>query len=150
MPYYAALATLGSVAGCLTLHHIASRGGEAFLRKRVSPKRLERGRALVQRYGLLAVLVPSLLPPPAPFKLFVLLAGAVGVPRARFALAVLLGRGIRYFGQGFLAVWYGEQAIAFLRTHGREVWIGLVLAILVSVVAFVLWRRFRGRTPAVA
>jgi membrane protein YqaA with SNARE-associated domain len=88
MPYYAALATAGSVIGCLVLHHLAARGGEAFLEKRAKKGTLERAMALTRRYGMLAVLVPSLLPPPAPFKLFVLLAGVARVPRSRFALTV--------------------------------------------------------------
>jgi membrane protein YqaA with SNARE-associated domain len=148
MAYYAGLATLGSIAGCLVLHYLAGRGGEAFLKKRIRQDRVDRARDLVQRYGVLAVLVPSLLPPPAPFKLFVLMAGVAGVPRTKFALAVALGRGIRYFGQGLLAVWYGEQAIAFLKTYGREVALGLVGALVVSAVLYVVWRR--RRAPAVA
>jgi membrane protein DedA with SNARE-associated domain len=80
----------------------------------------------------------------------VLLAGAAGMPRGRFAVAVLLGRGVRYFGQGFLAVWYGEQAVAFLRTHGREVWLALGLLAVAGAVGYVVWRRVRQRTAAPA
>ena len=85
------------------LYAVARKGGEVFLRKRFSAARVDRGMALYQRFGLLAVVVPSLLPPPTPFKIFVLMAGAAAVAPWRFGLAVVIGRGIRYFGQGYLA-----------------------------------------------
>jgi membrane protein YqaA with SNARE-associated domain len=141
MPYYAGMTTAGSILGCLVLYGVARRGGDVFLRKRVSGPRLERGLALYQRHGLLAVLVPSLLPPPMPFKLFVLLAGAAKVSPWRFAAAVAIGRGIRYFGQGYLAVRYGERAFAMVEENGALV--GLVLAGLAVVlgVAYYMLRK---------
>jgi membrane protein YqaA with SNARE-associated domain len=145
MPYYAAMATLGSVVGCLVLHGIAAKGGGAFLRKRVSRRRMDRMLSLINRYGVLAVLVPSLLPPPAPFKLFVLLSGVAQVPRGKFVAAVAVGRGIRYFGQGLLAVWYGEAAVAFLKVHGRKVALGLIALVVAGAIALALRRRRRDR-----
>ena len=118
MPYYAGMTTAGSLLGCFVLYGFARRGGEVFLRKRFSGERVERGLALYQRHGLLAVVVPSLLPPPTPFKLFVLLAGAAKVSPWKFGVAVAIGRGIRYFGQGYLAVLYGEAATEWMREHG--------------------------------
>jgi membrane protein YqaA with SNARE-associated domain len=118
MPYYAGMTTLGSMLGCFVLYGFARRGGEVFLRKRFSGERVERGLALYQRHGLLAVVVPSLLPPPTPFKLFVLLAGAAGVSPWKFGAAIAIGRGIRYFGQGYLAVLYGEAAAQWMRDNG--------------------------------
>ena len=104
--------------------------------------------ALYQRWGLLAVVVPSLLPPPTPFKLFVLMAGAAAVAPWKFALAVLIGRGIRYFGQGYLAVLYGERAVTIVKENGAAVGIGLaVLALVIGVVVY--WRqRSRSADPA--
>ena len=131
MPYYAAMTTAGSLVGCFVLYAFARRGGEVFLRKRFSGERVERGLALYQRHGLLAVVVPSLLPPPTPFKLFVLLAGAAKVSPWKFAAAIAVGRGIRYFGQGYLAVLYGEAAVGLVREHGTAVGIGLAVAALV-------------------
>ena len=145
MPYYAGLTVLGSVVGCFVLYGFAYRGGEVFLRKRVSGPRVERGLALYQRHGLLAVVVPALLPPPMPFKLFVLLAGAARVSPWKFGVAVVIGRGIRYFGQGYLAVLYGERAVAIVQEHGREVGIGLALTALAIGLGFFLYRK--RRTP---
>ena len=148
MPYYAGLTVLGSVVGCFVLYGFAYRGGEVFLRKRVSGPRVERGLALYQRHGLLAVVVPALLPPPMPFKLFVLLAGAARVSPWKFGVAVVIGRGIRYFGQGYLAVLYGERAVAIVQQHGREVGIGLALTALAIGLGFYVYRKRRSAPPA--
>jgi membrane protein YqaA with SNARE-associated domain len=130
MPYYAGMTTAGSLLGCFVLYGFARRGGEVFLRRRFSGERVERGLALYQRHGLLAVVVPSLLPPPTPFKLFVLLAGAARVSPWKFGAAIAIGRGIRYFGQGYLAVLYGEAAADLVRQHGTAVGVGLAVAAL--------------------
>src|SRR5688572_31601499 len=66
MPYYAAMATLGSIAGCYAIYYLAEKGGEAFIRRRLKPGHVERALALYKRHGLLALMVPALLPPPAP------------------------------------------------------------------------------------
>ena len=149
MPYYAGMTTVGSIIGCYLLYGVARRGGEVFLRKRLKGPYVDRAIALYQRHGLLAVVVPSLLPPPVPFKVFVLLAGAAAVSPVRFGLAVAIGRGIRYFGQGYLAVLYGEQAAEFMAAHGAEIGIGLALAAIVATAAvFFLRRRRHGSAAA--
>jgi membrane protein YqaA with SNARE-associated domain len=136
MPYYAGMTTLGSVLGCFVLYGFARHGGEMFLRKRFSGARVERGLALYQRHGLLAVIVPSLLPPPTPFKLFVLLAGAAKVSPWKFGAAVAIGRGIRYFGQGYLAVLYGEAAAEWMRDNGALAGIIFAAAAVVGALVF--------------
>jgi membrane protein YqaA with SNARE-associated domain len=142
MVYYASLATAGSVAGCLALYGVARRGGDAWMHSRFRGDRLVRARVFFQRHGVLAVLVMSLLPPPAPFKLFVLLAGASAMPWRRFAVTVAIGRALRYFGEGLLAIWYGRQVFDFLRSHGRGVAIAGLLIAGVGT-AWLLWRRRR-------
>ncbi|MCC7176841.1 MAG: DedA family protein [Acidobacteria bacterium] len=126
MPYYASMTTLGSLTGCFLLYGMGRKGGEVFLRRRFNSARVDRGIRLYQRWGLIAVIVPSLLPPPTPFKIFVLMAGAAAVAPWRFALAVILGRGTRYFGQAYLAVRYGERGLELVRQH--RVTIAVVLA----------------------
>src|SRR5215216_3724354 len=98
--YYAAMATLGSVAGCAALYFVAKKGEQAFVKKRFNPKSIAWATGVMQKHGFLAVLVAGVLPPPAPFKLFVLLAGAAEMPLYSFMLAIALGRGARYFGEG--------------------------------------------------
>jgi membrane protein YqaA with SNARE-associated domain len=149
MPYYAGMTTIGSIIGCFMLYFVARRGGEVFLRKRVKGRYADRAIALYQKHGLLAVVVPALLPPPVPFKVFVLLAGAAAVSPLRFGIAVAIGRGIRYFGQGYLAVLYGEQAAEFMRDHGTAIGIGLaVTALVVGAAVFLLRRRRHGSAAA--
>lgn len=146
--FYALLATLGSLGGCLALYYAARKGGEAFLRKRFHERHVDKTMAVFQKYGLLAVAIPSILPPPIPFKPFVLAAGVAGVRPVDFIIAVLIGRGIRYFGEGFLAVYYGDRAVTFLNANGTP--IGLVLAALVVsfAVGWTIWQRRRTRESA--
>jgi membrane protein YqaA with SNARE-associated domain len=142
--YYSLMATLGSLLGCLTLYYLARAGGEAFVRKRFKEHHVDRGLVLAQKYGLLIVMVPALLPPPMPFKIFILIAGVAEIPVWQFSAAVFVARFIRYFGEGLMAVWYGEAAFAFLRANAGE--IGLALAGTALVVgALVMLLRRRGR-----
>lgn len=143
MPYYAAMATLGSIAGCYVIYYLANKGGDAFLRKRLEAGTTERALALYKRHGLLALMVPALLPPPAPFKLFVLMAGVAKVRPIPFVAAIAIARGIRYLALGFLAIWYGDAALELMRTHGRQV--GLALAGLIVVAAVGWWLLGRRR-----
>lgn len=145
-PYYAAMATAGSVSGCFLLYAVGRKGGEAILRRRFHERHVDRALELYRRYGWLAVAVPALLPPPAPFKIFVLLAGVSRTPVARFALAVGAGRGIRYFGEGLLALWYGKQTIAFLHQNARVVLVALGALLVAGAVTYVWWSR-RRRAP---
>jgi membrane protein YqaA with SNARE-associated domain len=147
MPYYASMTTIGSLIGCFALYGVAWKGGEMFLRSRFKAAHVDRGMQLYQRHGLLAVIVPALLPPPTPFKLFVLLAGAARVTPWKFGAAIAIGRGIRYFGQGALAVMYGEQAIQLVRDNGVAVGIGLAVAA-VAIALIVYWRRGRESAEA--
>ena len=143
MPYYAAMTTAGSLAGCMVLYVLARRGGEPLLAKRLNGRHIARALALYQRFGLFAVLVPALMPPPVPFKVFVVLAGASAVTPWRFAAAVIAGRGIRYFGQGYLAVVYGDRAIEMIGTYGTEVAIGLAMIALTAGVVYTAFYRRR-------
>jgi len=146
MIYYALMTTLGSVCGCLALYSVARRGGEAFLRKRFNPHYLERAMTIFRRYGLLAILIPSILPPPTPFKVFVLAAGVAKVRPLHFILAIAIGRGFRYFSEGLLAVYYGDEAAEFLRRNAQTVALTVAGATLVLGVGWILWRRRQERT----
>lgn len=143
MLLYALMCTLGSVAGCFALYAVGRQGGEAFLKKRFKAGSIDRAMHQFRRYGLFAVLVPSLLPPPMPFKIFVLAAGVARVRPVDFLIAVSVGRGIRYFGEGLLALWYGERAAAFLNDHAREAALATAALIVAGGIAWLLWHRRR-------
>ena len=140
---YAAGSMLGSIAGCFVLYYLGRKGGDALVRRRFGHERVERALAAVRRHGMMAVLIPSLLPPPAPFKIFVLLAGVAGINASRFALAIGIGRGIRYLGEGLLAVRYGDRATAYLENNLRNVSLAVLALLLLALAGSALWGRAR-------
>lgn len=130
MPLYAAMAALGSLLGCVVLFLLARKGGEAFFRKKAG-EHANVIRHWVEKNGFGGVLVAALLPPPTPFKFFVLAAGVFEVPLTSFASAIALARAFRYFGIGYLAVRYGADAMPYLAAHKLQASvfvIGLVTA----------------------
>jgi membrane protein YqaA with SNARE-associated domain len=142
-PYYAAMATLGSLGGCYVLYALARTGGHAFLRKHLHERHIERGMATFRRHGLLTVVVPAILPPPIPFKPFILFAGVADVKPHVFIGAVLLGRGFRYGVEALLAFWYGARAVEFVEQNMKTM--SFVFAGVVVLLFFgaMLWRRRR-------
>jgi len=116
MPYYCAMAALGSLAGCIWIYLLAKKGGEAFFHRRAA-KGAKTAKRWVQRNAFLSVFIPGILPPPFPFKVFVLAEGVFQVPLKTFVLALLLGRALRYFLEGILAVRYGNAVLPFLMVH---------------------------------
>jgi membrane protein YqaA with SNARE-associated domain len=140
---YASTAMLGSLCGCLALYYVGLLGGDALVRKRFASATVDRTLAAFRRHGVMAVLIPSLLPPPAPFKIFVLLAGAARIRATQFALAIVIGRGVRYFLEGLLAVWYGDRAIGYIRENGTRVSLDAVTLLVAGLVAYLLWGKAR-------
>jgi membrane protein YqaA with SNARE-associated domain len=117
---------MGSVIGCFLLYTILRRGGQAVLHRRFRIDHIQRVERAYARFGILALVVPALLPPPMPFKIFVATAGALQFPRRRFLVTILLARSLRYYVEGTLAVFYGQRVARFLQDNGL---------IIVSVVA---------------
>jgi len=112
---YATMATLGSLAGCSVLWWIGRRGGEAFLVRRFGKQRVDDTRTAFARWDVLALAIPAVLPPPMPFKIFVLSAGVFGVRYRRLAVTLLVARGLRYAFWGLFGAFYGDEALATLR-----------------------------------
>jgi membrane protein YqaA with SNARE-associated domain len=143
MPLLVVSATLGSLAGCLIIFYLGRKGGEAFVRKRFRGPSVDRTLSALRRYGLLAVLVPSILPPPMPFKIFVFMAGIAEISVLRFSLAIILGRGGRYLALGILAVTYGDQAMSYVRDHAVAAALAAVGVLAVGVAGYLLWSKRR-------
>jgi membrane protein YqaA with SNARE-associated domain len=129
MPIYAAMALLGSLLGCTLLYYLARKGGEAFFHRKAG-KRAKAIRHWIDQNGFGGMLVAALLPPPTPFKIFVFAAGVFEVPFWSFTSAVALARAVRYFGIGYLAIRYGQNAMPFLRQHKL-----LVAAVVIGIAA---------------
>lgn len=142
MIVYALLATAGSAIGCVILYYVSRRAGSRALRK-FSPAKQARVKELIDRYDVLSVLVVSLMPPPFPFKLFVMTAGVFRFSVMRFTLSIIAGRGFRFLLEGYLAIRYGAQARQILQKYYP--WIGLGLAV-VLVILFVTRNLKKGRS----
>jgi membrane protein YqaA with SNARE-associated domain len=129
MPYYAAMAATGSLAGCIWLYLLAKKGGEAYFHRHAAG-RAEKVKIWVDQHAFLSVFIPAILPPPLPFKMFVLAEGVFQVPLRTFILAILLGRGLRYLAEGILAVRYGDATLEFLKIHSAAVALSAVAVLL--------------------
>lgn len=143
MILYAFMATAGSAIGCWILYLISRRAGSRAL-SRFSEAKQKRVKELIERYDMLAVLVATLLPPPFPFKLFVITAGVFRFSLLRFMIAIIAGRAFRFLLEGYFAVRYGAEAKAILARYYP--WIGLGVA--VAVVLFVIVRKLLKRGEA--
>ncbi|HXQ71987.1 MAG TPA: VTT domain-containing protein [Pyrinomonadaceae bacterium] len=140
MLLYAFMATAGSAIGCWILYLISRRAGARAL-NRFSERKQARVKHLIERYDAIAVLVATLLPPPFPFKLFVITAGVFRFSLLRFMLAIVAGRAFRFVLEGYLAVRYGADAKQILAKYYPWIGLGLVVAILLFVIVKRLMKR---------
>ncbi len=113
MPYYVAMAALGSLGGCIWIYWLARKGGEAYYR-RTQAQAPSRIRRWVRDYPMASVFLPAIAPFPVPFKPFVVAQGVFQVPFATFVIGTFVGRGALFFVEGFLGARYGETAKEFL------------------------------------
>jgi uncharacterized membrane protein YdjX (TVP38/TMEM64 family) len=141
----AVCAVIGSTAGNYVLFHTARRGGRRFLDKSAASPRKQMFRAWFERFGLITVFIPALLPIPMPLKLFVISAGALGTSVRAFLLVVILARTLRYFGLAWLGVNLGKDAGGFLKVHAWHFVLAAVLLFVVLYGAVILNDRRRQR-----
>jgi membrane protein YqaA with SNARE-associated domain len=140
---YPLMAAAGSAAGCIILYWIGYRGGEVLLRKRMSHARFERIRASFDRHEFWALMVPSMLPPPFPFKAVVLAASAFEMNFWHFLLAIFLGRLVRFVLLGVMVLRFGPQVMAFGSQMLAKHWILLtVIAAAAIALGAYTWVRF--------
>jgi len=145
MLLYAFMATAGSAIGCWVLYLVSRRAGARAL-KRFSERKQQRVKELIERYDVIAVLVATLLPPPFPFKLFVVSAGVFRFSLVRFMIAIVVGRAFRFLLEGYFAVRYGAEAKEILAKYYP--WIGL--GIVAAIVLFVVLKRLLKRSQTEA
>ena len=149
MAYFVGMTILGSVIGCMLLYSLGRKGGSPILRRRFSPRNVERAEKLYTKYGMLTVFIPSILPPPTPFKIFVLSAGVFRLNPLAFFTAVTLGRTIRYSMWGILAVLYGDAVKRFVEHNIETIgWVlfGVVLLALAGALVYYLFKKRAGKS----
>ena len=142
----ASMGVLGSAIGNVALFVGARAGVRRFTKPPPQPPAKQRFRRWFERYGLLTVFIPCMLPIPLPLKVFVISAAAIGTPLRTFVLVVLLGRSIRYGGEAYLGVVLGDQSGRYLRAHTWHLIVGAVA--LFAVLYGVLMLAGRGRKRA--
>lgn len=147
MLIYVAAATVGSTIGCVVLYRLSQRAGRKALSK-FSESKQKRVKDLIDRYDVMSVLVASLLPPPFPFKLFVVSAGVFRLNLMRFTLAVAAGRTFRYAFLAYLAARYGDQAKELLARYYPAIGITLAVLIILFFVGKTLLRQSDKNEPS--
>ena len=140
MAYFVGMTITGSVIGCLILYSVGRKAGSPILNRKFSRRNIERAERLFKKYGVFTVLIPSILPPPMPFKIFVLSAGVFRLNAPSFLMAVLIGRTIRYSIWGILAVLYGNSVRMYMQENLKILGIALTA---VFILAFaILFTRY--------
>ncbi len=118
---YVVMGAVGSALGSCILYWIGYTGGEKLLRRKMSPERFEKIHARFEKHEFWALMFPSMLPPPTPFKLFVLAAAAFEMNFWHFLLAIFSGRFVRFMILSLLTIKFGpkiaELSGAFLGQH---------------------------------
>jgi membrane protein YqaA with SNARE-associated domain len=145
-PYYALMATLGSVIGGFVTYRLARKGGKETLERRFSSQQVDRVYKIFGRGGFGAIAVSSLLPPPVPMVPFLLAAGTMQYPVRKFLAALTLGRIVRYTLLAYLAARYGRHIIAFFTGHPVALGvIGLLIAAALAILVFIILRRSKSK-----
>jgi membrane protein YqaA with SNARE-associated domain len=140
MPLYVLGAVLGSTFGCLVPYWLGRKTGEAALRK-FSEEKQARVARLIDEYDIWAMLVGAVLPPPFPFKIFLITAGVFRMKVGRFLLSLGLGRIIRFSLEGWMAVHYGDHATQLFKQHYPKIGLGIAAVIVVIFLAKMLLKR---------
>jgi len=146
---YALMASAGSALGSIVIYVIGYKGGEELLRKRIPPARFEKIHQAFDKHPFWSLMLPAMLPPPTPFKLFVLAAAVSEMGFARFLLAIFSGRMVRFLLLGLLTIRLGPDVVHLFGTVFKQHYYLLLEAIIVGLIGwFVMRRRKRRRVIA--
>jgi membrane protein YqaA with SNARE-associated domain len=144
------MGAIGSMLGSLVPYLIGYRGGEAFVVRRIGKPRFDIVHARVERYGMWALIIPAMLPPPTPFKLFVFCAGVAEMSWIRFCVSVFAGRVARFTLLAVLTIIYGPRIIDLFQTVIIRHWpiaLATVAAAMLLIAMVVRHRRARAHQP---
>ena len=140
---YVIMASAGSALGSVVLYLIGHKGGEVLLQKRMSPQKFESMRRSFDRHEFWALMFPAMLPPPFPFKLFVLAAAAFEMNFAHFELAIFAGRFVRFLILSLLTIKFGPQVVGIMSHLVHQHLAALLIAVAVALAGYLLLRRRR-------
>lgn len=133
---YVVLASTGSAIGGLVPYLLGRAGGELFLLKRINREKFEALRNRFERQEFLAVMIPSMLPPPAPWKVFIFASGVFEMRVLPFLAAVFAGRMVRWLILALLVLKLGPGAADIVAHHA----ITAIMAIgVAAVIGFAWW-----------
>jgi membrane protein YqaA with SNARE-associated domain len=150
-PYYAFMATLGSVIGGYITYALARKGGKETMDRKLSKKRAAKVSKVFERWGFLAVAIPALLPPPFPFVPFLIAAGAMQYSPKKFLVALTVGRGVRYSIMAALGFVYGRHILRFFDQYYAPALTVLIgLAVIGAVLTLIQYVRYRRHHPSPA
>jgi membrane protein YqaA with SNARE-associated domain len=138
---YAVMASAGSALGSIVIYLIGYKGGEELLRKRIPPARFEKIHAAFDKHPFWSLMFPAMLPPPTPFKLFVLAAAVSEMSFARFLLAIFSGRMVRFLVLGLLTIRFGPDVVQWLGTVFKQHYYLILEAIIAGLVIWFVMRR---------
>jgi membrane protein YqaA with SNARE-associated domain len=143
--FYVVMASLGSMLGSIPLYLIGHLSGEKVLRKRISEERFQRIHRSFEQHEFWALMFPGMLPPPMPFKIFVLAAAVFEMPFRDFLAAIFAGRFVRFMTLALLTLWFGPQIVGLLEVLVRKHFSWLLGAVAGGVLVWLLMRRSRRR-----
>lgn len=146
--FYVTLAALGSALGSVPLYLIGYAGGEKVLRKRISEERFQRIHRSFEQHEFWALMFPGMLPPPTPFKIFVLAAAVFEMQFRDFFAAIFAGRFVRFLVLSLLVLYFGPQIVGFMGDIVRRHFAWLLGAIVGGVFVWLLMRRNKSRKLA--
>ena len=141
---YTLMGAAGSALGSVVVYYIGRKGEEMLLEKRIPKQKLQRIRRAFERHEFLALMVPAMLPPPTPFKFFVLTAGGLKMRLDHFLLAVFSGRLIRFTILSVLTIFFGPRIVTLTANLIKQHSPWLLAAVAVGLAGWLLWRRRRG------
>ena len=148
-PYYAVMATIGSVVGAYLTYRLSRRQGDKALSDRLSERNRKTVVQVFERWGFGAIALPALLPPPMPMVPFVIAAGALQYSPRKFLLAMSLGRLTRYCILAYLGAVYGRKIFAVVLAHGL-IALYVTIGIAVAVALLLVLLRFRRKREVLA
>ncbi len=145
---YVVLASLGSAVGSIPLYLVGYLGGEKVLRKRIPEERFQKIHRSFDQHEFWALMFPGMLPPPTPFKIFVLGAAVFEMRFTHFLAAIFAGRFVRFIVLSLLTLWFGPQIVQLTTALFKRHFYWLLAAIAVGGVAFWLLRRQRAKSKS--